>query len=226
ALDLADTTVTIADIDWERFAPTFTTSRPSPLLAALPEAAEALHGSAPEASGVGEGWAVRLSGLPEVERRRVVADLVGQRVAAVLGHARGWSVESGRAFRDMGFDSLTAVELRNQLSAETGVRLPSTLVFDHPTPAALTEYLASELIGGGEGTAAQLLVDVDRMAASVTEARLDGGVRTLLKARLKGLLAAVEGEEETLGAPRESVTEQLDEATDEELFAFINRQLD
>ncbi|WP_212747350.1 type I polyketide synthase [Streptomyces montanus] len=145
ALELGDTTVTVADIDWERFASVFTSGRRSPLLGGLAEARAMSGGEAGEASGVGEGWAVRLSGLPEVERRRVVADLVGQRVAAVLGHARGWSVESGRAFRDMGFDSLTAVELRNQLSAETGVRLPSTLVFDHPTPAALTDQLYAEL---------------------------------------------------------------------------------
>ncbi len=145
ALELGDTTVTIADVDWERFASVFTSGRRSPLLEGLAEVRAMSGGEAEEASAVGEGWAVRLSGLPEVERRRVVADLVGQRVAAVLGHARGWSVESGRAFRDMGFDSLTAVELRNQLSAETGLRLPSTLVFDHPTPAALTDQLYAEL---------------------------------------------------------------------------------
>ncbi|WSQ15341.1 SDR family NAD(P)-dependent oxidoreductase [Streptomyces sp. NBC_01231] len=225
ALDLGDTTVTIADVDWERFASVFTSGRQSPLLEGLAEV-RAVSGGEAAGPVVGEGWAVRLSGLPEVERRRVVADLVGQRLAAVLGHARGWSVESGRAFRDMGFDSLTAVELRNQLSAETGLRLPSTLVFDHPTPAALTEYLDGELTGAGGATTAQLLVDVDRMAATVGEADLNGGVRALLTARLRGLLAAVEGGVETRGAPGESMSEQLDEATDEELFAFINRQLD
>ncbi|WSQ06568.1 SDR family NAD(P)-dependent oxidoreductase [Streptomyces sp. NBC_01231] len=144
ALDLGDTTVTIADVDWERFASVFTSGRQSPLLEGLAEV-RAVSGGEAAGPVVGEGWAVRLSGLPEVERRRVVADLVGQRLSAVLGHARGWSVESGRAFRDMGFDSLTAVELRNQLSAETGLRLPSTLVFDHPTPAALTDQLYAEL---------------------------------------------------------------------------------
>ncbi|MFD2768635.1 type I polyketide synthase, partial [Micromonospora eburnea] len=89
----------------------------------------------------------RLAGLGADERRAALEDLLRTTVAVVLGHATAESIQLGRAFRDLGFDSLTSVELRNRLSTVTDLQLPATLVFDHPTPAAVVEYLAGRLPG-------------------------------------------------------------------------------
>jgi acyl transferase domain-containing protein/acyl carrier protein len=99
--------------------------------------------------GGGEAGALsrRLAGVPPEEWDRVVLELVRGQVAAVLGHASGEAVDPERAFQDLGFDSLGAVELRNRLSVAADVRLPSTLVFDHPTPAAVASYLRSRVEG-------------------------------------------------------------------------------
>ncbi len=134
ALDLNETVVTVADIDWERLAPGFTASRPSPLLLELPEARAALEAEGGRTARTAGGGAdesplaQRLAGVPAAERERMLLDLVRSAVAEVLGHSDAEAVEADRAFRDLGFDSLTAVELRNRLNTVTGLRLPPTLV--------------------------------------------------------------------------------------------------
>ncbi|MFI9643206.1 SDR family NAD(P)-dependent oxidoreductase [Micromonospora sp. NPDC051925] len=93
------------------------------------------------------GWAADLAALPTEERERAATALVLSQVAAVLGHASAERIDAGRAFQELGFDSLTAVELRNGLSASTGLRLPATLIFDYPSPRDLARHLLNE-IGG------------------------------------------------------------------------------
>ncbi|MEV6704451.1 type I polyketide synthase, partial [Micromonospora wenchangensis] len=99
------------------------------------------------AAGVTTGWAADLAALSTEERERAATALVLSQVAAVLGHASAERIDVGRAFQELGFDSLTAVELRNGLSAATGLRLPATLIFDYPSPRDLARHLLSEIAG-------------------------------------------------------------------------------
>jgi acyl transferase domain-containing protein len=146
AVESGDTTVTVADVEWDRFAPIFTATRPSPLIADLPEVRRTL---VDDVSGVDTSAALRttLLALPAAHRDRVLLDLVREQVAAVLGHQSAGVVEADRAFRELGFSSLTAVELRNSLNTITGLRLPATLVFDYPTPLVLVDLLRTEILG-------------------------------------------------------------------------------
>jgi acyl transferase domain-containing protein/acyl carrier protein len=137
-LDHDETALAVADVDWDLFGPVFTTSRPSPLLRELL--------TAPGSEGAGSGEPAtalhtRLEGLSEDEARETVLHLVREHTAQVLGHRDARAVDTDRAFKDAGFDSLTAVELRNRLAGATGLRLPTTLVFDHPNPALLADHL-------------------------------------------------------------------------------------
>ncbi|MFD7694035.1 SDR family NAD(P)-dependent oxidoreductase [Streptomyces sp. NPDC059805] len=88
-----------------------------------------------------------LSGLSGTEREQAMLDLVLERVAVVLGFTSSADVDPDRAFRELGFDSLTAVEFRNRLGRALGLRLPVTLAFDHPSPAALAHHLLDRLTG-------------------------------------------------------------------------------
>src|SRR5262249_15601839 len=89
----------------------------------------------------------RLTALTTAERNRTLLQLVRDHAATVLGHTDPASIGTGQAFKELGFDSLTAVEFRNRLATETGMRLPVTLVFDHPTPRDLTGHLYTLLFG-------------------------------------------------------------------------------
>ena len=150
-LDGGETQVTVADVDWPRFAAPFTLRRPSPLIDHLPEVRQALAdrpgGDAPAAPGAGTALGQRLAGLTPADQDRLLVGLVRAEAAVVLGHASAEAVEAGRAFSELGFDSLTAVELRNRLNDATGLRLPATLLFDYPSPVVTAAFLRAQLTG-------------------------------------------------------------------------------
>ncbi|MFF3129995.1 beta-ketoacyl synthase N-terminal-like domain-containing protein, partial [Streptomyces sp. NPDC057908] len=132
-------------------------------------------------SGTAESvLADRLRNLDETERIRLVLDLVRGEVALVLGHASGNSVTAGQAFKELGFDSLTAVELRNRLNEVTGLRLPATLVFDYPTPESLAQYIRDEVVGTQDELSRVAAVadalDDDPIAIVGMSCRYPGGV--------------------------------------------------
>ncbi|WKX74222.1 SDR family NAD(P)-dependent oxidoreductase [Streptomyces sp. XD-27] len=232
ALDHDDVAVAVADIQWERFVHGYTAVRPSPFIGDLPAVrrmTEAAGGGEPgPAEAPASALRQRLAGMPAAEQLLVVTELVRSHAAAALGHTTTDEVGAQRAFKELGFDSLIALELRNRLGAATGRKLPATLVFDHPTPAALAAFLRSQLVEDGGAAAAPGIAELDKLESALSvldPAGEDGERRAEIAARLQALLATWNEPRAATGDGAAEVTEQLQEATADEVFDFIEKEL-
>ncbi|WP_327313036.1 type I polyketide synthase [Streptomyces sp. NBC_01235] len=235
ALAYDETVLVVADVIWERFAATYSAARRRRLFDEIPEArfldAARVRAGAAEADGAdvpgpARSFADRLAGASRAEQERTVLQLVRTQVAAVLGHDGTGAIGPGHAFRDLGFDSLTAVELRNRLKEVTGLGLPATLVFDHPTPAALGERLLSELAPRTEGADTGDLTPLDALEAAVAALDpADDVSRTRITTRLQALLWRLSdgpAEKPAGGDPDDALLEAV---SDDEMFDLINKEL-
>ncbi|MFI8952910.1 SDR family NAD(P)-dependent oxidoreductase, partial [Streptomyces sp. NPDC053750] len=192
----------------------------------------------------------RLSGMSATERVNTLLRLVRTKAAAVLGHDTVDAIAPNRGFLQSGFDSLTAVELRNRLTAATGLRPAATLIFDHPTPTRLAEHLAENLAldpaaapgntsadGTGTGTGAlsgspldagTLLTELDRLEAAAGEVALDRDTHAQVVERMRKLAvlwSAVPAPRDGAAAEEGSVAaRELEAASADEIFDFIKRE--
>ncbi|MDQ0841387.1 SDR family NAD(P)-dependent oxidoreductase [Streptomyces sp. V1I6] len=166
----------------------------------------------------------RLAGLSPAARDEALLELVCTYVAAVLGFAGPEAVDPARSFNEVGFDSLTAVELRNRLGTATGVRLPATLVFDYPTPTALVDYLRGELWQDGVAAIPPLLAELDRLEKTLVASVPDDDGRNRITERLQALLTAWSEAGDRAGDGDGDVAEVLETATDDDLFDFIGKE--
>ncbi|MGW0606199.1 type I polyketide synthase [Streptomyces sp. NPDC002640] len=242
ALDAPEPVVAAAEVDWAAFAPSFTALRPSPLLADLPEV-RALSAGRPDedpaddAAGDEDGLRDRLAALSAAERGRALVELVRTHAAVALGHTGAEEVEPDSTFRDLGIDSLTAVALRDRLRRATGLDLPATLVFDQPTPVALAEHLGGLLLPETPEDADALpsADALDRLEAALARRPDDDLDRVRIVMRLESLLSrtangptAAASADATGGdglAEAAALADRLGNATDDELFALVERDL-
>ena len=148
-----ETLLTVADMDWERFIPVFTSARPSPLLGDLPEVRDL-----PKAAGVDRAdgdpeWVRRIDGLSPDEQERLMLDLVRAEIATVLGYPSADLVDAEADVLEIGVTSISAVELRATLMQRTGLDLPGAFIYDLYTPAGIADFLLKEFVEQGQGNA-------------------------------------------------------------------------
>ncbi|MFB9904429.1 SDR family NAD(P)-dependent oxidoreductase [Allokutzneria oryzae] len=177
-----------------------------------------------DAAGQADALRQRLAGLSEAERERHLLDLVRSQVAMVLGHASAETVGASRGFVELGFDSLTGVELRNSLGAATGLKLPTTMIFDYPAPDALAKYLLTEVVPDEAAGGVPLTDEISRLENLISAAEPGEAERADIDARLRRLLSTWNAK----AAPRSDDADadsDVRSATAEDIFALIDNEL-
>ncbi|MFE2043042.1 SDR family NAD(P)-dependent oxidoreductase [Streptomyces sp. NPDC059477] len=168
----------------------------------------------------------RLTRLNGADALRLLADTVCAHVADVLGHGPGGAVDPQRSLGDLGVDSLAALELRNRLAADTGLRLSTTLTFDHPTSAALARHLFEELGLDDKAHGPDIEAEVIRLEEALDSAVPDEEQRARVAARLRALTARWDGtEQQQLNGATHPDSQTLDTATADELFGILDNEL-
>jgi acyl transferase domain-containing protein/acyl-CoA synthetase (AMP-forming)/AMP-acid ligase II len=178
---------------------------------------EAVTPETEQENPAGPDWPELLAGRPVQERERVLRGLVRAETAAVLGYEAASQVDDTTGFLDQGFSSLTAVQLRNRITEHTGLRLATTLVFDHPTVTALTTKLNSLL--GTDSTGSPVLAELDRLAESLAALAHDDRDQPKILARLERLVA----KSKDGGSP--GVEDDFENASVDEVLEFIDEEL-
>ena len=192
-----------------------------------------LPGRRSAAQAEGGSLAARLSAAPAPEHGHIVLERVIAHVMAVLGHASADAIDSRRTFKGLGFDSLAAVELRNRLNAETGLRLPATLAFDHPNSASVVQRILAELSSSEantDGAAESRLAQFEQELPAILA---DDGARRRVTARLQALLARLNASDAVMGEGSAAMDgggavmddEHVKVATADEVFALIDEEL-
>ncbi|WP_247686131.1 type I polyketide synthase [Micromonospora sp. C31] len=176
-------------------------------------------------AGSGGGLRERLAALPEAARRDAVVDLVRREAAVVLGAPGPESVRTGQVLRELGLDSLMAVELRRRLAAESGLTLPATLAFDHPTPQAIADLLLARLVPQSAPQRQVSRADLDELVNLLRRVDPDDLARTGLAANLLDLRAGLtrEGVAAPPDLPEDAGTG--DDASTEDLLNFLDAKL-
>ncbi|MEV0375934.1 SDR family NAD(P)-dependent oxidoreductase, partial [Streptomyces sp. NPDC050636] len=193
-----------------------------PVLRGLVKGARRTAASSTGGADAAQALGHRLREARAEERTRLMTDLVRTEAAAVLGHASAKAIDARREFNELGFDSLTAVELRNRLSTATGLRLSATLVFDYPNPTALADHLVSQLVDEA-ATGPALLAELERLDSALAAGEPDARTRAAVAGRLSQILdnwRGAQAEEDDA-----EVAERLEAASTDEVFAFIDNEL-